>query len=158
VVFGKRGGAAVAEPGAGRLSGGHADRLGLTVGGRIAAVLGRSVRVAVVGAEEALHPLLLRAPDGRASCALSVGELGGVNAAPNRLAVDVVLGGEVGDPLAVANPAADFLDLFGREFGFGWHGMSLLRGRFLETLSRDSSRDRSWGASSGPRDITPETA
>jgi hypothetical protein len=46
-------------------------------------------------AEEALHPLLLGALGGCAPCALGVGVLGGIEAAPNRLAVDAVLGGEV---------------------------------------------------------------
>jgi hypothetical protein len=58
-------------------------------------VLGRSGRVAIIGAEQALHPLLLGALGGGSSCALSVGEFQGVEAAPDRLAVDLVLDREV---------------------------------------------------------------
>jgi hypothetical protein len=134
----EEGDAAHAEPGGGRLSGEHAGHLGLLVGRRrrIAAVLGRSGWVAVVGAEQALHPLLGGAPGGRAPYALSVGELGGVKTAPNRLAVDAVLGGKVSQARACTNAAADLLDLFVRELRSRWHTTILLR-----DSSRDSSRD-----------------
>src|SRR5438093_6206389 len=98
------------------------------------AVLGRPVRVAVVAAEEALHPLLLGAPGGRAPGPLGLGELEGVEAAPDRLAVDLVLGGEVGQTRAGAN--------------------RLTSGDNSNDRWRDSSRDSSRDASSGPRDIT----
>jgi hypothetical protein len=50
-----------------------------------------------VGTVKALPPLLLGALGGAAPSALDVGELGGIEAAPDRLAVDAVLGGEVGE-------------------------------------------------------------
>src|SRR6266536_3203657 len=112
--------AAEAEPGAGRLSGARHGRR-WRIAALPMAVLGRPVRVAVVAAEEALHPLLLGAPRGRAPGPLVLGELEGVEAAPDRLAVDLVLGGEVGQARAGAKAAPDLLDLLVREFGPTWH-------------------------------------
>jgi hypothetical protein len=59
---------------------------------------GRWARARMLGAScgivvEALHPLLLGALGDGAPGALGVGDCGGVEAAPNRLPVDVILGG-----------------------------------------------------------------
>ena len=97
-------------------------------------MLGGSGWVAVGGAEQALHPLLLGAPGGPLLCALTVGLVRGVESATNRLAVDVVLDGEFGDQLTGALPAADGLDLLLAELGFRWHSHILLRGTFRETF------------------------